>query len=70
VRQNTDTCGGFLLIGVVRLCSNFLVLVIPWGRFAPLRSDLSQAAKPEEAGGNGTAQRFWEWNEEQVKAYL
>jgi retinol dehydrogenase-12 len=45
-------------------------LVIPWGRFAPLRSDLPKATKPEEEGGNGNAQKFWEWNEEQVKNYL
>lgn len=49
---------------------NLIPLVIPWGRFAPLRSDLPTAVKPEEDGGNGNARKFWEWNEEQVKAYL
>ena len=44
--------------------------VIPWGRFAPLRPDLPNAATPEEEGGNGAARKFWEWNEEQVKHYI
>ncbi|KAF4614408.1 hypothetical protein G7Y89_g15328 [Cudoniella acicularis] len=44
--------------------------IIPWGRFAPLRPDLPKATKPVEEGGNGNAQKFWQWNEEQVKDYL
>ncbi|KAK4497796.1 hypothetical protein PRZ48_010450 [Zasmidium cellare] len=44
--------------------------VIPWGRLAPLRKDLPVAVKSKEDGGNGNAQEFWEWNEEQVKDYL
>ncbi|KUJ15487.1 putative estradiol 17 beta-dehydrogenase [Mollisia scopiformis] len=44
--------------------------VIPWGRFQPLRSDLPKATKPVAEGGNGNAQQFWDWNEEQVKKYL
>ena len=51
-------------------CSNLITVVIPFGRFAPLRPDLVKATKPEEEGGNGNAQKFWEWNEEQVKSYL
>lgn len=50
--------------------SNLITVVIPWGRFAPLRPDLHKATKLEEDGGNGNAQKFWEWNEEQVKEYL
>jgi len=50
------------------LISSFAV--IPWGRFAPLRPDLPKATKPEEEGGNGTAQKFWEWNEQQVKDFV
>ena len=52
--------------------SNFITVVIPWGRFAPLRPDLPKATKPEEdeGNGNGNAQKFWEWNEEQVKDCL
>jgi hypothetical protein len=49
---------------------NLITLVIPWGRFASLRPDLPKATKLEEDGGNGNAQKFWEWNEEQVKDYL
>ncbi|SPQ24504.1 11172c2b-2db1-4dca-803f-84bab0c71b55 [Thermothielavioides terrestris] len=45
-------------------------IVIPWGRFAPLRADLPKATKPEDEGGNGNAVKFWEWNEEQVKDYV
>ena len=36
-------------------------------------TQLFAAFPPEEEGGNGSAQRFWEWNEpneEQVKNYL
>ncbi|KAI1407898.1 putative estradiol 17 beta-dehydrogenase [Hypoxylon sp. FL1857] len=44
--------------------------VIPWGRVAPLRADLGEAVAPLDEGGNGNAQQFWEWNEQQVKNYL
>lgn len=50
--------------------TNFITIVIPWGRFAPLRPDLHKATKSVVEGGNGNAQKFWEWNEEQVKHYL
>jgi hypothetical protein len=49
----------------VRVC-----LVIPFGRVYPIRQDLLAAARSKEEGGNGTAKAFWEWSEEQVKAYL
>ncbi|TVY91721.1 putative oxidoreductase [Lachnellula willkommii] len=42
----------------------------PWGRFAELRQDVVDSIKSEAEGGTGVAARFWEWNEEQVKAYL
>jgi retinol dehydrogenase 12 len=45
------------------------LLVVPWGRFFPLRKDLETAAKTEAEGGTGTGLKFWEWSEEQVKAY-
>jgi len=45
-------------------------LVVPWGRFAPLRKDLLEASKTKEEGGTGIAKQFWEWTEEQVTAYL
>jgi len=43
--------------------------IVPWGRFFPLRKDLEAAAKTEAEGGTGTGLKFWEWSEEQVKAY-
>ena len=43
--------------------------VIPWGRLASLRADLAAAGVPEAEGGNGTAGKFWEWSEEQVKEF-
>ena len=44
-------------------------LVVPWGRHMPLRKDLEAAAKSEAEGGTGTAAKFWDWTEEQVKPY-
>ncbi|KAH8178450.1 short chain dehydrogenase domain-containing protein [Sarocladium implicatum] len=44
--------------------------IVPWGRFAQLRPSLVKAAKPVSEGGNGTAEAFWKWCEDQVKAYL
>ncbi|KAK0383873.1 hypothetical protein NLU13_7965 [Sarocladium strictum] len=44
--------------------------VVPWGRFASIRPTLLRASKPTTDGGNGTAQKFWEWTEAQVKPYL
>lgn len=45
--------------------------VLPWGRFAPaLRQDLVTSLKTKAEGGTGIAAEFWEWSEEQVKAYV
>ncbi|PSR98968.1 hypothetical protein BD289DRAFT_361644 [Coniella lustricola] len=44
--------------------------VIPWGRFAQTRAQLLQAAIPASEGGTGEAERFWEWQEEQVRPFL
>ncbi|KAM7189796.1 retinol dehydrogenase 12 [Rhypophila sp. PSN 637] len=44
--------------------------VIPFGRFGAIRADLNAATKEEGEGGNGTTRQFWEWSEEQVKAFL
>lgn len=45
--------------------------VIPWGRFGPaLRQDLVASLKSKAEGGTGVAAEFWEWSEEQVKAYV
>jgi len=45
-------------------------IVIPWGRVFPLREDLPKAVKSQTEGGNGNAEKFWDWNEDQVKNYL
>ena len=45
-------------------------VVIPRGKFAPVRPDLTKATMPEEQGGNGNAQTFWVWNEEPVKDFI
>jgi retinol dehydrogenase-12 len=34
-----------------------------------LRADLAAAGVPEAEGGNGTAAKFWDWSEEQVKSF-
>lgn len=39
--------------------------VIPFGRVSPLRADLADAGHV-----GGTAEKFWEWSDEQVKSYL
>ena len=44
--------------------------VIPFGRFHTLRKDLPNATKSESEGGTGGTQKFWDWNEAQVKQYL
>jgi retinol dehydrogenase 12 len=45
-------------------------LVYPFGRFGTIRKDWTAATNSAVEGGNGTAQRFWEWSEEQVRKYL
>ncbi|KAI1111163.1 short-chain dehydrogenase [Nemania sp. NC0429] len=44
--------------------------VIPFGRIAEIRKDLQEATRSEAEGGNGTAAKFWDWTEEQVKQYV
>ncbi|KAK4207439.1 putative estradiol 17 beta-dehydrogenase [Rhypophila decipiens] len=44
--------------------------VAPFGRVYPLRSDLVQATMAETEGGTGGTSKFWDWVEQQVKAYL
>lgn len=39
--------------------------VIPFGRVSALKPDLAEAGRE-----GGKAGQFWEWSEEQVKAYL
>lgn len=45
-------------------------LVYPFGRFGTIRKDWEAATKSSAEGGNGTAQKFWDWSEEQVRKYL
>lgn len=52
------------------LLTRAVCLVIPWGRFAQPRVGLLQAAKSTSEGGNAKAERFWEWQEEQVRPFL
>jgi retinol dehydrogenase-12 len=44
--------------------------VIPFGRVYPIRKDLDNAIKEESQGGTGGTKLFWDWSEEQVRAYL
>ena len=44
--------------------------IAPWGRFVPLRKDIEYSVKGKEEGGTGVAEAFWEWTEEQVRAFL
>ncbi|OAQ61207.1 short-chain dehydrogenase protein [Pochonia chlamydosporia 170] len=43
--------------------------IVPWGRFASIREDVRLGSLTLAEGGTGTAERFWEWSEEQVKPY-
>ena len=43
--------------------------VIPWGRLGSYREGLVLATRGEEEGGTGTAARFWDWCDEQTRAY-
>jgi retinol dehydrogenase-12 len=45
-------------------------LVVPWGRFMNIRKDLVSASKTKAEGGTGLAEKFWQWNDEQIKSYL
>lgn len=45
-------------------------LVYPFGRFGTIRRDWENAIKPESEGGNGTAQKFWDWSEEQTREFV
>ncbi|KAI1125430.1 hypothetical protein F5Y10DRAFT_284294 [Nemania abortiva] len=43
--------------------------VVPWGRVYPIRPDLMDATRSTAEGGNGHSREFWDWTEEQVKAF-
>ncbi|KAG9230532.1 hypothetical protein BJ875DRAFT_471927 [Amylocarpus encephaloides] len=44
--------------------------IIPFGRFQPIRPDLTNATKTEAEGGNGTGLKFWDWTEAQLKLHV
>lgn len=43
--------------------------VVSWGRPYTLREGLEAVKKSEAEGGNGHAEKFWEWSEDQVQKY-
>ena len=58
---------------ISHLSGNYLltiITVVPWGRYAPLRKDIEASSKSEAEGGTGVGAKFWDWSEEQVKAYV
>ncbi|RYC55603.1 hypothetical protein CHU98_g10605 [Xylaria longipes] len=44
--------------------------IAPFGRFMQPRKDLKAATKTKAEGGSGIAKKFWEWNEEQIAAFI
>lgn len=70
---NLNESGGWSTIhdgNFVYMCQLTWCEVVPFGRIYPIQKDLVAAAKPEDEGGNGEGAKFWEWTEEQVKAYI
>ncbi len=47
-----------------RVLANVCV-VIPFGRVTSLRADVADAGRE-----GGKAEQFWEWSDDQVRAYL
>lgn len=45
-------------------------MVIGWGRLAPVRSDIKSNLKRKSNGGNGGAQRFWQWCEQVTADFI
>ncbi len=62
----------FIIIDTSKIMQRLTkALVLPWGRFGPeIRKDLMLAQKPEKEGGTGTAEKFWDWSDEQMKPYM
>lgn len=44
--------------------------IIPWGRIGEYNSALAKAIKPEAKGGEGRAERLWDWCERETKKYM
>ncbi|KAK4992237.1 short-chain alcohol dehydrogenase [Elasticomyces elasticus] len=43
--------------------------IVPWGRFGSFRDDIVRSLRSERDGGNGKAERFWEWCEKESKEF-
>jgi retinol dehydrogenase-12 len=43
--------------------------IAPWGRVVSSRADIAAAAKTQEEGGSGTAEKFWDWCEKVTKEH-
>lgn len=50
-------------------CANRDDVVKPWGTLSKARKDIEAGCKKEGDGGMGTAERFWDWSEEQTRSY-
>ncbi|KAI1827782.1 NAD(P)-binding protein [Xylaria intraflava] len=44
-------------------------LLGPWGKFKQIDQDMVNGSKTKSQGGTGTAQKFWDWSEAQIKPY-
>lgn len=63
-------CLNNLAILILLMLTGDLLPVVPWGRLMPIRKHMLDASKPVSEGGTGQAEKFWEWNEGEVKPYL
>ncbi|KAK5019637.1 hypothetical protein BJ546DRAFT_1004212 [Cryomyces antarcticus] len=43
--------------------------IIPWGRFGTFRNDIVPSTRPVAEGGNGKAEKFWEWCDKETRQY-
>lgn len=52
------------------ICALLTLIVVPFGRFMAIRTDLLEATRLEAEGGTGVGSKFWKWTEEQIQQYL
>jgi retinol dehydrogenase 12 len=43
--------------------------IIPWGRIAVLKREITDAMESKDKGGTGVAERFYNWCESETKKY-
>jgi retinol dehydrogenase 12 len=43
--------------------------IIPWGRIAVPKKEITDAMKSKEEGGTGVAERFYNWCDGETKKY-